>query len=499
VDGSRDRLARRVRVQLTAVTVVANLVGAVVVVILIVWVVPTPLGATNIGLPNLIGVPAYIAMALVVGAVWGTRRLLPRLAWLQEGRRPGDAEQRAALRAPVHLLVVEGALWAGGTVLFTLVNALRDAELIAPVAFTVSLGGVTTCATTYLLNERVLRPVAAIALSHDPPDRPLVPGLTARSLLTWTLGSAVPVGGLLLVAVFTLAGREVSSDRLAVTVLGLGGVTITVGLLTTVLAARATTVAVQSVRRAITQVEGGDLDVRAPVFDGTEVGLLQAGFNRMAEGLGERERIRDLFGRHVGEGVARSAIAGGVELGGELREVGVVFVDVVGSTAMAASRPPAEVVAVLNRFFAVVVEVVHEHGGFVNKFEGDAVLAVFGAPMPLPDAARAALATARALADRLPREVTEVAAGIGASFGAAVAGNVGAEQRYEYTVIGDPVNEAARLSDLAKELPGRVVASGAARAAAAPDEANRWTVGEEVVLRGRTKPTQLATPSASTT
>jgi adenylate cyclase len=494
VHSDEDRLAREVQTWLTIVTVVANLVGAIVVFSLILWVVPMPLGTDDIGLPNLIGVPAYIAMALVLGTVWGTRRLLPRLSWVRAGRRPDAAEQRTALRAPVHILVVEGVLWLGGTILFTIINGVRDTELIAPVAFTVSLGGITTCATAYLLNERVLRPVAAIALSHDPPDRPLVPGLTARSLLTWMLGSAVPAGGLVVVAVFTLAGRDVSAERLAVTVLGLGGITIAIGLLTTVLAARATTVAVQSVRSALIQVEAGDLTVRTPVFDGTEVGLLQAGFNRMAEGLEERERIRDLFGRHVGQGVASTAIAGGVELGGEVREVGVVFVDVVGSTTLAATRPPTEVVEVLNRFFAVVVDVVHRHGGFVNKFEGDAALAVFGAPVPLDDPAGAALAAARDLARDLARDVTGLAAGIGASFGPAVAGNIGAEQRYEYTVIGDPVNEAARLTELAKDVPGRVVAAERARAAAAPDEAARWRPGDEVLLRGRLEPTRLVTP-----
>ncbi len=489
-----ERVARQMQVWLTAVTVIANLVGAIVVFALLLWVVPTPGVTGDVGLANLIGVPAYIAMALVVGAVLGTRRLLPRMRWVQEGRAPSAGEQRTALRAPLQLLAVEGALWAGGAALFTLVNGVRNAELIAPVAFTVSLGGITTCATAYLLNERVLRPVAALALSHDPPDRPLVPGLTARALLTWTLGSAVPVAGLILVAVFTLAGRKVSSDRLAVTIVGLGVITITVGLLTTMLAARATTVAVQSVRSALTLVEAGDLAVRTEVFDGTEVGLLQAGFNRMAEGLGERERIRDLFGRHVGESVAHSAIAGVVELGGEVRDVGVVFVDVIGSTTLAATRPPAEVVDVLNRFFAVVVDVVHQHKGFVNKFQGDAALAVFGAPVVLEDPAGAALAAARDLARRLDREVGDVSAGVGVSFGAAVAGNVGAEQRYEYTVIGDPVNEAARLTELAKDLPGRVVASGSARDAASPEEAERWMPGDAVLLRGRLEPTRLVTP-----
>ena len=127
---------------------------------------------------------------------------------------------------------------------------------------------------------------------------------------------------------------------------------------------------------------------RVAVSDGSEVGLLQAGFNRMVAGLEERERLRDLFGRQVGEDVARRALERGVELGGEERDVAVLFVDLVGSTQLAAERPPAEVVALLNAFFGAVVAVVGAHGGAVNKFEGDAALCVFGAPLARDDARR---------------------------------------------------------------------------------------------------------------
>ena len=108
------------------------------------------------------------------------------------------------------------------------------------------------------------------------------------------------------------------------------------------------------------RVEAGETDVTVPVDDGSEVGLLQAGFNRMVAGLREREQLRDLFGRHVGEEVARSALgAASVELGGEQREAAVLFVDVIGSTAFAAdARPDARSSRLLNRFFAIVVEVV---------------------------------------------------------------------------------------------------------------------------------------------
>ena len=239
---------------------------------------------------------------------------------------------------------------------------------------------------------------------------------------------------------------------------------------------------------------GGDLDVKVPIDDASEVGLLQAGFNRMAEGLRDRERIRDLFGRQVGQEVAHAALRDGTRLGGEEREIGALFVDLTGSTSMSLAMPPTEVVRLLNKFFRVVIEVVESEGGFVNKFEGDAALCVFGAPAPSPDPAGQALCAARSLAERLEREVPEIGFGIGVSAGRAVAGNVGAEHRFEYTVIGDPVNEAARLSDLAKERQERVIASDAALDRAAPSERESWEMGERTVLRGRLDATGLALP-----
>jgi adenylate cyclase len=275
----------------------------------------------------------------------------------------------------------------------------------------------------------------------------------------------------------------------------LGGVALIIGALITWQAARAVADPVISVRDALAQVEAGDLDARVPVFDGSDLGLLQAGFNRMSDGLREREELRDLFGRHVGEDVARAAQERGIELGGEELEVAVVFVDLVGSTSIASERPPQEVVGLLNEFFGLVVEVVEDHGGWINKFEGDAALAIFGAPLPLDDAAGCALAAGRTLARRLGEEVEGLEAGIGISAGRAVAGNVGAESRFEYTVIGDPVNEAARLCELAKEAEGRVLASSCALERAREEEAERWREDETVTLRGRSEETRLVVPA----
>ena len=121
----------------------------------------------------------------------------------------------------------------------------------------------------------------------------------------------------------------------------------------------------------------------------------------MVAGLREREQLRDLFGRHVGEEVVRRAIDANESLSGDERNVAILFIDLVGSTQLAATHEPHEVATVLNEFFRMVVAHVDAHNGLVNKFQGDAVLAVFGAPLRSNDPASAALATARTLAVEL--------------------------------------------------------------------------------------------------
>jgi adenylate cyclase len=288
----------------------------------------------------------------------------------------------------------------------------------------------------------------------------------------------------------------VSTGELARSIVVLCAVALGVGLLAMVTFARSLSDPLRRLRDALADVEAGDLDTTVRVYDATEVGYASAGFNRMVQGLHEREELRDLFGRQVGEDVARRALEEGVTLGGEEREAAVLFVDIIGSTAFAADRPPTEVVEALNGFFATVVEVTQEHGGLVNKFEGDAALCVFGAPLDADDPAGCALAAGREMCDRL--RGGELDAAIGLSCGTVVAGNVGTPDRYEYTVIGDPVNEAARLTELAKERDGRLLASAAAVECAGQEEAACWEVtDEEVELRGRSRPTRLAVPHTS--
>jgi adenylate cyclase len=250
------------------------------------------------------------------------------------------------------------------------------------------------------------------------------------------------------------------------------------------------------VRHALARVRDGDLDVGLVVDDGGEIGDVQSGFNQMVDGLRERRQIQDLFGRHVGHQVASQALERGSGLRGEQSDASAVFVDLVGSTAMAELLPPSEVVDTLNDFFDVVVRAVDAQGGWVNKFEGDGALCIFGVPGTQPDHAVRALRAARslqiavvALAERHPG----LEAGIGVSSGQVVAGNVGTEARYEYTVIGPAVNEAARLTEVAKGREVKLLASAEAVGRAA-DESDRWRDVGTVALRGRRSPTAILEP-----
>ena len=481
---------------LTWLLVSTNVIGAGVVFVISAFVVPAPApnGATVLSLA--IAVPVYVAVAVVVGAAVGTTTTLRALRWILQERTPSEADRTRTLRAPLRLTWLQGLLWAGATVMFTVLALTLQPSRALSTALTVGIAGFVVTSIAYLLAQFTLRPIAARALAEAPiTARPRGVGVGDRMVIFWGLGTAMPLTGLMVAAVFALAGNDTSLTRLAVVVLVIGGVVLFFGLFITVLNARSVVAPVVSVRDALLAVERGDLERTVPVYDGTELGQLQSGFNQMVTGLREREHLRDLFGRHVGQDVARAAAEGDIELGGQTTTASVLFVDLVGSTAYAADHPAEEVVEMLNRFFGVVVDEVDRHGGLVNKFIGDAVLAIFGAPVEQPDHARAALAAARSMVGRLNDEVAEIGAGIGVATGEVVAGNVGHASRFEYTVIGDAVNCAARLTDLAKEVPGCVLVARASVEAARqsdPEEADHWVARDEVTLRGRSEPTPVA-------
>ncbi|TCO49930.1 adenylate cyclase [Kribbella antiqua] len=493
-DQSPQRLRYRLHLLMTGSSVITNFGGAVVVYVLTMYVLPGPAHSGRLKLVDWVVIPSYFVIAVAVGCVWSNRLTRRVTRWVDEERPATRKEQIATLQLPLRLTLIEVALWLLAVVFFSSLVLWLQPENLLRVAVTMFDGMIVTCSVSYLLTEFALRPVAARALADSaPPRRLLAAGLKARTLFFWAVGSGVPIAGLMLAAVLALIEQNVSPTRLSAMILALGLVALLNGWLLTMLSAKSVVAPVRSVRNALTLIGDGQLNVRIPVFDGTELGSLQAGFNRMADGLRERERIRDVFGRYVGPEVVHEALNSD-RLGGEERFAAVLFVDLVGSTELAAERPPVEVVQLLNRFFTIVVDEVDRQGGFVNKFAGDAALAIFGAPAELPDAAGSALRAGRALARRLADELPEATAGIGVTAGVVVAGTVGDVRRHEYTVIGDPVNEAARLSELAKTLPSHLIASMTAVSESAPTEATHWHPGDQLTVRGRPHPTHLALP-----
>ncbi|MDP7705352.1 adenylate/guanylate cyclase domain-containing protein [Mycobacterium sp. TY815] len=494
---SEDQHRRRVRIQviMTVLIVAANLIGIAVAVLLVTVAVPVPSVFDDAPLwISIIAVPAYIVAALVVGAYTITRGTVEALRWAIEERKPTDRDERNTFMAPWRVAVGHLILWGIGTVLTTILYGVANTMFIPRFLVAVSFCGLLVSTGSYLLTEFALRPVAAQALEAGPPPRRLAPGIMGRTMMVWLLGSGVPVVGIGLMAFFEMTLQNLTQTQFAVGVLIISAATLIFGFILLWIFAWLTATPVRVVRAALKRVEQGDLRGDLVVFDGTELGELQRGFNAMVDGLRERERVRDLFGRHVGRDVALAAERERPKLGGEERHVAVVFIDVIGSTKLVTSRPPVEVVHLLNQFFTIVVEEVDRHHGLVNKFEGDASLAIFGAPNHLDSPEDEALACARAIADRLADEMTELQAGIGVAAGTVVAGNVGAKERFEYTVIGEPVNEAARLCELAKSRPGKLLTTEQTLDGAGEEEAQRWTLGKSVKLRGHDQRTKLASP-----
>ena len=499
----RAASARRIERRCAGALGAANMVGAIVVFVVSTYVLPPPAKEiadhAEVHRLNLILFAFVLPLGIAAGGLSARAQWRRVSGWLREDRAPTTAERDAVIRFPKRVALLEAGLWAAAGVPFVALNAAYSSTLAATTATEIALGGLTTVALAFLLDERFSRPLVAMALERTPvqsSERAACLSVRSRLTLTWVFGAMVPLVALILVGCGVRDGDLVASPRdLGLVIVVLGAVGIVVGLVAMILTARTLADPLKALRTAVAEVERGNLDATVQVDDASEVGMLQSGFNRMVDGLRERDRLRDLFGRHVGEDVARAAIEReDVQLGGETRDAAVLFIDLIGSTAMATTREPHQVVSELNAFFALVVDSVSLHGGWVNKFEGDAALCVFGAPTSHPDAAGAALATARMLRTRMERELPDLEAAIGVSAGPVVAGNVGAAERYEYTVIGDPVNEAARLTELAKQDPNRLLASNAAVASAREQERGRWREGRSVTLRGRSRPTVVAAP-----
>ncbi|MCC6414812.1 MAG: HAMP domain-containing protein [Opitutaceae bacterium] len=263
--------------------------------------------------------------------------------------------------------------------------------------------------------------------------------------------------------------------------------------------ARGVSQPVQELAEHTAIIARGDYTTRLHPHRVDEFGQLAASFNRMSEGLAERDRVRDLLDKNVSPEIAAQLLRDGAVLGGEERVVTVLFADLRGFTTLSETLPPRELIALLNRFLERMSAEIERHGGVIDKFIGDAIMAIFGAPVAQTDAAdqalRAALAMERALSDFNIELLAEgrpaLAIGIGINTAPVVAGNIGSHRRLNYSVVGDGVNVAARLEALTRHAEYRttILVSDATLSAGTGHYQTR-NLGA-VIVKGRAEPVQI--------
>lgn len=484
------------RVGVTSGIVAVNLIGAAAVVVISFLVLPLPhlVNRTHVRIVDGSVAGGYALLAVIVGAYIGTRGLRTVRDWLLASREATLEEQRSILRAPMRLFWVQIGCWMVAAVLFGVLDGYRGTLFGERVAITVAITGLVTASFAYQFTERVIRPAAIRAFVNGPPEDVKVPGVAGRALLAWGTGSGLPALGIVMIGVLALVGDPDSRTQLGLCMVTIGGVVVVIGLLAASRAAVATVEPLESVRRGLERIENGQYDIRVPVYDSTQIGQLQHGFNQMAAGLAEREKIRAAFGTYVDPEVAQHILEADSQLSGEEVEVSVLFMDVRGFTTFSEENPPGVVVESLNSLFEAVVPIIQEHGGRVDKFIGDCIMAVFGAPVHYDDHA---LRAVRAGMDMV-RKVESGGAGalrvgIGVNSGQVVAGNLGGGGRYEFSVIGDPVNVAARVESTTRKTGDVLLV--AERTQELLDGAVELVERPEVPLKGKTETVRLYAPA----
>ena len=411
------------------------------------------------------------------------RRVRPIVAWM-EGQGGAMEAWRAAVEVPRDLTLRVG--WQPFLLIGVPVAifATIQADLPAYQAFIIFAGAAVAVGYAAILHffsyEQFLRPVVEDIVDELPSSFTGAPvGVPVR----WKLLGALPlinvITGVVVSGLSTNGDASLHDLGLDVVVAVL--VAFTISLELTVLVTRSVLQPVDRLLEATEAVKQGDLDARVPITSGDELGQLAGSFNEMMDGLSEREALREAFGAYVDPDVAERVLEEGELIEGQEREVTVMILDVFDFTEFAERSSARETVAFLNDLFGIAVPCVTKHGGHANKFLGDGLLAVFGAPGRLDDHADRAVAAAREIADGAARHFgEEVRFGIGVNSGPVVIGSVGGGGRLEFAVIGDPVNVAARVEHLTRETGDTILITEATRCLMVRGR----TIGSEFASRG---------------
>jgi adenylate cyclase len=433
------------------------------------------------------------AAALAYGFFKARGMTRPLVDWVASGRPAKGALNawRTAVALPREFALANG--WVPFVIVALPLAIYIPTELELPFysGAIIFAGTVVAAAYSAILHffaaELFLRPVVEDICRQLPKE---FSGHPVGVPLRWKLLGALPlinvITGVVVSGLSTDGGA--SLEDLGLDVLVALAVAFTISFELTLLLAKSILRPVDDLLEATNRVKGGDLEARVPLTSGDEIGTLAGSFNDMMQGLSEREALREAFGSYVDPDVAERVLEEGELLEGQEREVTVVFVDIRDFTGFADRASARETVALLNEFFDLVVPIVRKHGGHANKFLGDGVLAVFGAPQRLPDHADRALAAACEIVEAVERRFGDrVTIGVGLNSGPVVVGSVGGGGRLEFTAIGDPVNVAARVEAATRDTGDAVLLTEATRCLLDRDDLPLEARGE-VALKGKAEP-----------
>ncbi|MDB6020778.1 MAG: putative Adenylate cyclase [Pedosphaera sp.] len=293
--------------------------------------------------------------------------------------------------------------------------------------------------------------------SQDPVDITL--GKVPRRVFFKLLNPNSPFPPAYQVSVYSLVSALKTQQELRWQILAFSAAALAGALILSLLIAHGLSIPLRELVKGTEAIRSGNFQVKVPVRSRDELGKLASSFNEMAEGLVEKERYRTILNMVADEKVAHALVNGQLALGGEVREVSVLFCDVRNFTALTENMPPQEVIEMLNEHMTLLARIVKEHNGVLDKFVGDLLMAIFGAPLSHENdtlnAARCALQLIREREQLNATSRHQLHVGIGVASGRVVAGCMGSADRLNYTVLGERVNLASRLCSQAG--PGQVV------------------------------------------